>query len=62
MIEGFLRPVLDNAFLFLVEFLALPCAIAVSTSSVIPYLTHSGISSGELFWMVLVCAREAVWF
>ena len=43
--EGFLRPVLDNAFLFLVEFLALPCTIVVFYLLSVPCLTDSGISS-----------------
>ena len=60
--EGFLRPVLDNAFLFLVEFLALPCTIIVFYVLSISLLDGFWYLFGlELFRMVLVCIREAVW-
>ena len=60
--ECFLRPVLDNAFLFLVEFLALPCTIVVFYVLSISLLDGFWYLFGlELFRMLLVCAREAVW-
>lgn len=60
--EGFLRPVLDNAFLFLVEFPALPCTIVVFYVLSISLLDGFWYLFGlELFRMLLVCVREADW-
>ena len=49
-------------FLFLVEFLALPCTIVVFCVLSISLLDGFWYLFGlELFRMVLVCSREAVW-
>lgn len=60
--EGFLRPVFDNAFLFLVEAAALPFTIIIFS------VVHISLLSGfwyllglEILRLLLVCGKETVW-